>query len=157
MAVIDPKLLIHNFTCPEWVRFGIPSVAVLLALIKLQPSTLIQCNTALEMGALTDRGMTMVSQETNPAKSISADSENEVPSALPNNPRSPTQSATEGDLVDSDRETLGEQNAPPTVSEDDIRKRAYELWEANGKRDGSEDEFWHRARDQLQAAFQRGE
>ena len=99
----------------------------------------------------------MVSQETNPAKSISADSENEVPSALPNNPRSPTQSATEGDLVDSDRETLGEQNAPPTVSEDDIRKRAYELWEANGKRDGSEDEFWHRARDQLQAAFQRGE
>lgn len=99
----------------------------------------------------------MVSQETNPTKSIPADNDNESTSALANNPRSPTQSATEGDLVDSDRETLGEQNAPPTVSEDDIRKRAYELWESSGKRDGSEDEFWHRARDQLQAAFKRGE
>jgi hypothetical protein len=109
------------------------------------------------MGALTDRGMTMVSQETNPTKSIPADNENELASALPNNSSSPTQSATEGDLVDSDRETLGEQNAPPTVSEDAIRKRAYELWESSDKRDGSQDEFWHRARDQLQAAFQRGE
>ena len=99
----------------------------------------------------------MVSQETNPAKSIPADNENELASALPDHSSSPTQSATEGDLVDSDRETLGEQTAPPNVSEDDIRKRAYELWESSDKRDGSQDEFWHRARDQLQAAFQRGE
>ena len=99
----------------------------------------------------------MVNQKTNPAKSIPADNENEQTSALPDHSRSPTQSATEGDLVDSDRETLGEQNAPPSVSEDDIRQRAYELWESSGKRDGAEDEFWHRAHDQLQAAFQRGE
>lgn len=99
----------------------------------------------------------MINREIDSAKSIPADNGNELTSALPGNPRSPTQSATEGDLVDSDRGTLGEQYAAPSVSEDEIRKRAYELWEANGKRDGSEEEFWHRARDQLQAAFQRGE
>jgi hypothetical protein len=31
------------------------------------------------------------------------------------------------------------------------------LWESNGRVDGSEDEYWHQAREQLQAAFQRAE
>lgn len=88
---------------------------------------------------------------------IASGDQQELTSALPNTPYSPTQSATEGDLVDSDRETLGAHNAPPTVSEEDIRQRAYELWESNGRVDGSEDEYWHQAREQLQAAFQRAE
>jgi hypothetical protein len=78
----------------------------------------------------------------------------ELTSALADAPHSPTQSATEGDRVDSDREA---HNPAPTVSEEDIRQRAYELWESNGRVDGSEDEYWHQAREQLQAAFQRAE
>lgn len=29
--------------------------------------------------------------------------------------------------------------------EDQVRKRAYELWEQEGKPDGRHDEFWHQA------------
>lgn len=34
---------------------------------------------------------------------------------MPDTPFSPTQSATEGDLVDGDKQRLGEQNAPPST------------------------------------------
>lgn len=91
------------------------------------------------------------------AENIAPDDQQEPTSALPNTPHSPTQSATEGDLVESDRETLGEQNVPPTVSEEDIRQRAYELWESDGRVEGSEEDYWHQAREQLHAAFQRAE
>ena len=35
-------------------------------------------------------------------------------------------------------------------SESDIRHRAYLLWEADGKPDGRDDEYWHRARELMQ-------
>jgi hypothetical protein len=34
--------------------------------------------------------------------------------------------------------------------EADIRHRAYSLWEADGKPDGRDEEYWHRARELLQ-------
>ena len=34
-------------------------------------------------------------------------------------------------------------------SEDKLRQRAYELWEASGCPTGQPDEFWHRARAEL--------
>jgi hypothetical protein len=37
-------------------------------------------------------------------------------------------------------------------SEDQIRKRAHELWERAGKPDGRDEEFWHQAEKELQAA-----
>jgi Protein of unknown function (DUF2934) len=38
--------------------------------------------------------------------------------------------------------------AHPT--EEQIRKRAFELWEQAGKPEGREDEFWHQAQRELQ-------
>jgi hypothetical protein len=78
----------------------------------------------------------------------------ELTSALADAPHSPTQSATEGDRVDSDREA---QNPAPTVRVVYFRHRAFVLGVSNGRVDGSEDEYWHQAREQLQAAFQRAE
>lgn len=40
--------------------------------------------------------------------------------------------------------------ARPT--EEQIRKRAFELWEQAGKPEGREDEFWHQAQRELQGA-----
>jgi len=40
--------------------------------------------------------------------------------------------------------------AHPT--EEQIRKRAFELWEQVGKPEGREDEFWHQAQRELQDA-----
>ena len=34
-------------------------------------------------------------------------------------------------------------------SEEEIRKRAHELWAKNGKPEGREDEFWHLAEQEL--------
>ena len=34
-------------------------------------------------------------------------------------------------------------------SEEEIRKRAHQLWEKNGKPEGREDEFWHLAEHEL--------
>lgn len=34
-------------------------------------------------------------------------------------------------------------------SEEEIRKRAHQLWEKNGKPEGREDEFWHLAEQEL--------
>ena len=34
-------------------------------------------------------------------------------------------------------------------SEEEIRKRAHQLWEQNGKPEGREDEFWHLAEQEL--------
>lgn len=35
-----------------------------------------------------------------------------------------------------------------------IRARAYLLWEAEGKQDGRADEYWHRARERIEAENQ---
>jgi len=52
------------------------------------------------------------------------------------------------------RETMGEFiMAHPT--EEQIRKRAFELWEQAGKPEGREDEFWHQAQRELQGAEER--
>jgi hypothetical protein len=40
--------------------------------------------------------------------------------------------------------------AQPT--EEQIRTRAFELWEQAGKPEGREDEFWHKAQRELQSA-----
>jgi hypothetical protein len=45
--------------------------------------------------------------------------------------------------------------APPT--EEQIRKRAFELWEQAGKPEGREDEFWQLAQRELQDAEEGGE
>lgn len=37
------------------------------------------------------------------------------------------------------------------VDEDAIRERAYALWEQNGSPEGSADDFWNEARQQLEA------
>lgn len=34
-------------------------------------------------------------------------------------------------------------------TEDEIGKRAYELWEENGRPEGRQDEFWHQAEQEL--------
>jgi hypothetical protein len=36
------------------------------------------------------------------------------------------------------------------TSEADIRHRAYLLWEADGRPEGRDDEYWHRARELMQ-------
>src|SRR4029077_8270500 len=45
--------------------------------------------------------------------------------------------------------------AHPT--EEQIRKRAFELWERAGKSEGREDEFWQQAQRELQDAEERGD
>ena len=45
--------------------------------------------------------------------------------------------------------------AQPT--EEQIRKRAFELWEQAGKPEGREDEFWQQAQRELQDAEERGD
>lgn len=45
--------------------------------------------------------------------------------------------------------------AHPT--EEQIRKRAFELWEQAGNPEGHEDEFWHQAQRELQGAKERGD
>jgi Protein of unknown function (DUF2934) len=45
--------------------------------------------------------------------------------------------------------------AQPT--EEQIRKRAFELWEQAGKPEGREDEFWNQAQRELQDAEGRGD
>jgi hypothetical protein len=45
--------------------------------------------------------------------------------------------------------------AQPT--EEQIRKRAFELWEQAGKPEGREDEFWNQAQRELQGAEERGD
>ena len=35
-----------------------------------------------------------------------------------------------------------------------IRERAYLLWEMEGRPDGREDEYWHRARERIEAEAQ---
>ncbi|WP_346658797.1 DUF2934 domain-containing protein [Bradyrhizobium sp. 143] len=42
-------------------------------------------------------------------------------------------------------------------TEEQIRKRAFELWEQAGKPEGREDEFWHQAQRELQGAEERGD
>jgi hypothetical protein len=44
--------------------------------------------------------------------------------------------------------------AHPT--EEQIRKRAFELWEQSGKPEGRQDEFWDQAQKELQGAEERG-
>lgn len=38
----------------------------------------------------------------------------------------------------------------PEYSEDQIRKYAHQLWQAAGETDGKSDDFWHRAKTELQ-------
>lgn len=40
------------------------------------------------------------------------------------------------------------------IDEEKIRQRAYELWELDGKREGAEQDYWHQAREQLDAEVQ---
>ena len=43
----------------------------------------------------------------------------------------------------------------PEPTEEQIRKRAYELWEQAGKPEGREDELWDQAQRELQGAERR--
>ncbi|MEE4344603.1 DUF2934 domain-containing protein [Pseudomonas alliivorans] len=51
-------------------------------------------------------------------------------------------------------EYLSDRRGIEMVEEDEIRKKAYELWEADGREGGGNllpAEYWHRAREQLEA------
>jgi hypothetical protein len=43
------------------------------------------------------------------------------------------------------------QQATVSNLEDQIRTRAYLMWEAEGKPDGGADQYWHRARERIEA------
>jgi hypothetical protein len=43
-----------------------------------------------------------------------------------------------------------QENAAPDP-EDQIRMRAYLMWEADGKPDGGADQYWHQARERIEA------
>jgi hypothetical protein len=43
----------------------------------------------------------------------------------------------------------GEENIMANPTEKEIKKRAYELWELNGKPEGREEEFWQQAEQEL--------
>jgi hypothetical protein len=58
--------------------------------------------------------MTNIKSKESSYKEVPPKKRNEVDTPLPNTPYSPSQSSTEGDLVDSDRDSLGIKNAPPT-------------------------------------------
>ena len=42
-------------------------------------------------------------------------------------------------------------------TEEQIRKRAFELWEQAGRPEGREDEFWNQAQRELQGTEERGD
>jgi hypothetical protein len=44
-----------------------------------------------------------------------------------------------------------------TPAQDQIRNRARELWEQNGRPEGKQDEFWRQAERELQGVMDRGE
>lgn len=41
------------------------------------------------------------------------------------------------------------------VDKDEIRRRAYRIWEAEGRPPGKHDEYWRRAREDIEREFQR--
>jgi hypothetical protein len=41
------------------------------------------------------------------------------------------------------------------IDEDAIRRRAFRIWEAEGRPPGRYDEFWQRARDDIEGEFRR--
>ena len=45
----------------------------------------------------------------------------------------------------------GRSGMPDADCERHIRLRAYLLWEVEGRQDGRADEYWHRARERVQA------
>jgi len=45
----------------------------------------------------------------------------------------------------------------PFPADDQIKRRAHELWEQAGRPEGRELEFWHRAERELQGASERGD
>src|SRR4051812_10349833 len=45
----------------------------------------------------------------------------------------------------------------PFPDDEQIRRRAHELWEEAGRPEGRELEFWHRAERELQGASERGD
>lgn len=42
----------------------------------------------------------------------------------------------------------------PTPSEDEIRIRSYTLWEREGRQDGKSEEYWQRAKAELEAELE---
>jgi Protein of unknown function (DUF2934) len=44
-----------------------------------------------------------------------------------------------------------------TPAQDQIRNRAYELWEQHGRPEGRQDEFWRQAERELQRMMDRGD
>jgi hypothetical protein len=47
-----------------------------------------------------------------------------------------------------------EQGTAATDTEEQIRTRAYLMWEADGKPDGGADQYWHQARERMKAETQ---
>ena len=45
-------------------------------------------------------------------------------------------------------------NQRPTPSEEEIRTRSYHLWEREGRQDGKSEEYWQRAKAELEAELE---
>jgi hypothetical protein len=45
----------------------------------------------------------------------------------------------------------------PKISEEEVRKRAHQLWEEHGRPEGRNEEFWHTAERELKGKQDRGE
>ena len=52
------------------------------------------------------------------------------------------------------QETTMPTNQKPTPSQEDIRNRSYLLWEREGRQDGKSEEYWLRAKAELEAEME---
>lgn len=52
------------------------------------------------------------------------------------------------------QETVMPTNQHPSPSEEQIRIRSYHLWEREGRQDGKSEEYWLRAKAELEAEFE---
>ncbi len=57
-------------------------------------------------------------------------------------------------IIDSSSDTPCKGEAGTTHIDHRVRERAYLLWEAEGRQDGGADEYWHRARERINAESQ---
>jgi hypothetical protein len=68
-----------------------------------------------------------------------------------------TDRKTAASIMELTRELEQQASSMEKPSEDEIRKRAQEIWEQNRRPTGRDDEFWHQAERELREAMEVGE
>jgi hypothetical protein len=68
-----------------------------------------------------------------------------------------TDRKTAASIMELTRELEQQASSMEKPSEDEIRKRAQEIWEQNRRPTGRNDEFWHQAERELREAMEVGE